>query len=511
MAFTRRWRDRDYSPYLLGFVSIGIESEMEKTCLNPSCESTKPLQQARNRILTAGGVKRYSWNWHKPKGEPMGRTFITAGTLLLLLCCVRTGQAADPWPAEAWAAAETLTHLDGDFENNMSGAAWNPKTETFWVCCNGGPSAFWALTEDESNSFMIATNGSGTQAKYDLGKGDFEGICHADYSEPTVYIMVEEDDQIREYDVSVYGSAVLNLQWNIAAHVPTSGGAGSEGITFVPNEWLMKEHFVDGNGTPYLSTNGMGGLMLVAHQNGGRVYAFDLNPTNSAFHFVGAYATSRSESSGLEFDRSTGLLYIWHNTGPNYLEVTELSSYQDGAERRLTPLAEFLGPKSGNLEGIAIVPTATTNHWCLIVDDDNQDDAALMWFKEFEHTNDFDGDGMADSWELAYLASTTTSDGSADSDNDHFSDLNEYLAGTIPTNPESALLFTDLSFQTNSQFILEWLSASNKSYSILSSTNLSVGFDGIVTNGLPAAPPVNSFTHAAGSATTLFYRILLDL
>ena len=275
----------------------------------------------------------------------MGRTFITAGTLLLLLCCVRTGQAADPWPAEAWAAAETLTHLDSDFEKDMSGAAWNPQTKMFWVCCNKRPSAFWALTEDESNSFMIATNGSGTQAKYDLGKGDFEGICQVDYSEPTVYIMVEEDDQIREYDVSVYGSAVLNLQWNIAAHVPTSGGSGSEGITFVPNEWLMKEHFVDGNETPYLSTNGMGGLMLVAHQNGGRVYAFDLNPTNSAFHFVGAYATSRSESSGLEFDRSTGLLYIWHNTGPNYLEVTELSSYQDGAEKRLTPLAEFLGPK----------------------------------------------------------------------------------------------------------------------------------------------------------------------
>lgn len=300
----------------------------------------------------------------------------------------------------------------------------------------GGPSAFWALVADGSNSFMIATNGSGTQAKYDTVSGDFEGLCQADYGDKLVYVMVEGADQIGEYDVSTYGSAMLNRQRDVSAHVPTSSGSGSEGITFVPNEWLIRQHFVDGNANPYLSTNGMAGLMFVAHQNGGRMYAFDLNRTSGAFHFVGAYRTSQSESSGLEFDRSTGLLYIWHNTYPNYLEVTELASYRDGA--------------------------------------------ALMWFKQFNHTNDLDGDRMADAWELSYLASTTNPDGSADNDHDNFCDLNEYLAGTVPTNPASLLAFTSIADLSNSTVVLEWLSASNRFYDIMSSTNMAVGLDEVV-------------------------------
>ena len=230
---------------------------------------------------------------------------------------------------------------------------------------------------------MIATNDSGKQAKYDLGGGDLEGICQVDYGKDLVCIMLETENLIREYDVSTYGNAVLKKQWDISANVPTKGGAGPEGITFVPNEWLKKKGFVNAGGIPYLSTNGMGGLMFVAHQNGGRIYAFDLNRANGTVHFVGAYKTSRSESSGLEFDRSTGLLYVWHNTGPNYLEITKLSSHVEGAERCFTSVAEFVGPKSGNLEGIAIVPTVTNKDWCLIVDDDNQNGAALMLFRQF--------------------------------------------------------------------------------------------------------------------------------
>ena len=435
----------------------------------------------------------------------------TLATTVIACSFVCGAMAADPWPGEAWTSAEILTSLDSDFDNNMSGAAWNPESNTFWVCCNGGPSAFWALVENGAGSFMIATNGAGTQAKFDLGSGDFEGLCQVDFGEAAVYIMVEAVDQIREYDVSTYGAAVLGNQWDIEAHVPAYTGLGSEGITFVPNDWLALQSFADSDGNPYVATNGMDGLMFVAHQNGGRVYVFDLSSAGGAFHFVGAYKTSRSESSGLEFDRSTGLLYIWHNTGPNYLEVTELTSYLDGGERRFTQLAEFVGPKGGNLEGIAIVPTGETNDWCLIVDDDNQDGAALMWFKDFQHTNDFDADGMPDSWELAYLASTTNSDGSIDTDSDSFTDLNEYLAGTNPTNADSALVLSGVSVGVAGDIAVAWQSAPDKSYSVLSSTNLHTGFDRVVTSGLPADPPTNWFTNRADSADAAFYRVRLDL
>ncbi len=58
----------------------------------------------------------------------------------------------------------------------------------------------------------MATNNSGTQAKYNLGVGDLEGICQTDYDANLVYLMLEGADHIREYDVSTYGKAVLKNQ-----------------------------------------------------------------------------------------------------------------------------------------------------------------------------------------------------------------------------------------------------------------------------------------------------------
>ena len=308
---------------------------------------------------------------------------IATTILLAMLCIMVESRAAEPWPAEAWDAATLLTSLDSDFDDNMSGAGYNPETQTFWVCCNGMPSAFWALDKKEDGSWGIATK-EGKQAKYNLERGDLEGICQVDYGADQVCLMFEGEDRIRMYDTSEFGAATLRHEWDISAYVPTLGGNGSEGITFVPDEWLAKGGFTDAEGNAYTSRNGMGGLMFVAHQNGGRIYVFDLGVDSKDVRFVGAYRSSREESSGLEFDRSSGRLYIWHNTGPNYLEVTELSSVGEGDERRLLTVKEFLGPKAGNLEGIAVSPEAAGDHLCLIVDDDNQDDAAVMLFTRFD-------------------------------------------------------------------------------------------------------------------------------
>lgn len=306
--------------------------------------------------------------------------------VLLTLSFTLSGMTAEPWPAEAWTSAGILTHLDPEFKKNMSGACYNPVTESFWVCCNGGPSAFWELKKDRKGSWSIATK-AGKQAKYKLEKGDLEGICQVDYRKELVYLIVEGEDKIKEYDTSSCGSAKLKSTWDISAHVPTKDNMGSEGITFVPNEWLKKDGFTDADGKPFVSKGGMGGLMFVAHQNGGRIYAFDLDTAKQTVHFVGAYKTSQTESSGLEFDRSSGLLYIWHNCGPNYLEVAGLSSAGNGSERSLSTIKEFVGPKKGNLEGMAISPAADKGGLCLIVDDDNQDGAALMLFKQFRFTH----------------------------------------------------------------------------------------------------------------------------
>ena len=309
--------------------------------------------------------------------------FAVMMTLFFLLCPFEKAGAKEPWPGEPWTSAQIFTHLDPDFLNNLSGASWTPETRTFWVCRNGRPSVFWALKLNSDGNLDIARDDAGNPAKFDVGGGDLEGICQVDYKSDLVFLLLENTDLIYAYDVSTFGTAVLKNQWDISAYVPTTIGVGAEGITFVPDKWLDKHGFVDGEGTPHVSKNGMGGLMFVAHQNGGRIYVFDLGPNGNIVSFVGAYKTAQRESSGLEFDQSTGLLYIWHNIDDNSLEITKLSSFIENEERRLTPVAEFVGPKTGNLEGIAIVPSETKNKIFLIVDDDNQDGAAVMLFKAF--------------------------------------------------------------------------------------------------------------------------------
>jgi hypothetical protein len=295
----------------------------------------------------------------------------------LFFCSVAPteAQAATPWPGETWQQAENLTGLSSAFTNNLSGAHWNPNTRTLWVCLNG-PGKFWALTEDGNGSFEI-------DGEWYPG-GDLEAITQVDLDDPSVYVMVEGQDKIRRYDVTDQGVVSLMTEWNIGAYVPTSGGAGSEGITFVPDAWLVANGFVDRHGDPYASQNGMGGLMFVAHQNGGRVYAFDLDPDSGGYDFVGGYVTSRGESSGLEFDRSSGTLYVWHNTGGNFIELTDLSSFvRPDGQRQFVSSEEYNGPKGGNLEGIAVTPVSSGDDAIFITDDNNQNGAALMWFREF--------------------------------------------------------------------------------------------------------------------------------
>ena len=300
---------------------------------------------------------------------------------LALALVARPAYAVAPWPAEPWEQAETLTHLDSDFQINLSGAHWNPDTRTLWVCTNG-PGRFWALVEDGEGSFLVDAR-DGTPAEFSPG-GDLEGITQADPREPAVYVINEAQDQIEKFDVSTYGTPGRLAKWDISAHMPTSGWAGSEGIAFVPDGWLDANGFVDAVGEPRTSRNGMGGLMFVAHQNGGDVYAFDLDPAGDAFDFVGSYATSHGESSGLEFDRSNGTLYVWHNTGSNVLELSDLSSFvRTDGRRQLTSVAVYAGPRSGNLEGFAATPASSHERWCFLTDDDNQDGAALLWFREF--------------------------------------------------------------------------------------------------------------------------------
>jgi len=281
--------------------------------------------------------------------------------------------AADSWPGESTSNALKLGSLEDDFsDGDISGAHWNNNTNTLWVSDNS-EEKIWSLVESGS-SFVVD--------KSFEASGDLEGITQA-MNDDVLYLM-DEDRYIRSYNASNGNSITI---WDISNSLPDSGDDGRdgpEGITFVPNAWLDSSGFRDNDGNLYSQSQfDLDGIFLVAHQNGGGVYAFDLS-SDGDYAFIGQYDTAREESSGLAFDRSTGILYISHNIDDNTLETTNLSSTSSGSHREFTTLYEFEAPNDSNLEGFALKQAinndGTANDvWAFYADDDGDDNAILVF------------------------------------------------------------------------------------------------------------------------------------
>jgi|GEM_PF-1322482 len=407
--------------------------------------------------------------------------------------------AIEPWPGEPNSTALVLPLLDPLWAMDMSGAYWNKVTRTFWVADNGD-GAFWALVEDGAGSWRIATNGSGTKARWVAG-GDFEGICQANDNEPVVYVL-DENSSIRKYDVSVNGVVNQVRAWNISPIVPEVLGFGAESITFVPDYWLQHCGFRDGDGVLRTSSGGLGGLMFVGTQTGGYIHVFDLDPNSTSYSYYGKLKTSREEATDLFFDRDTGKFYIWHNIGRNYLEVAELSSAVAGTERRFRTLVEYEGPRTGNLEGMAL---ALEDGMILLTDDNNLNNEAVVIYRNFSLHGDTDGDGLNDDWELQHFGSTAVSVGLGDADGDGDSDLVEFAFDGDPLDGARKGRVHALTVDTDEDLLREFVlsvavrsgtpvfagtpspSASHEGLSITVSGSANLVDGSVAVEGLPTA------------------------
>ncbi len=273
----------------------------------------------------------------------------------ILYAHVMFGQNA--WPSENWNAAVNLTGvMDTKGLTELSGLHWNPIYNRLYVAHGDGRVRVLHLNTT-TKAFSPIANISGL--------GGPEGITQVNNSANEFYTVDEDNYEIRKYthpaDLSL---ATLSKHWNLLASpspMTNTGNTGPEGIAFVPDSFLAAKGFISqATGLPYTSVKGMGGLIFIAHQDQGMVWVFDIDPNvNDSFVYVGKYKTNRSESCDLEFDRSTGLLYILHNTGNNFLEVTDLSSTAVTGSRKFVMKNEYAIPNpSGNtnIEGFALTP-----------------------------------------------------------------------------------------------------------------------------------------------------------
>lgn len=328
--------------------------------------------------------------------------------------------AQSPWPSESWNSATALTsvmNVSGLLE--LSGLHWNPQTNRLYVVHGDGGMRV-LLFSPEANSF--------TQIGNRVISGGPEGITQTDYSADQFYVIDENNYLIKQYsNLPNFSSVTLTASWNLLnapSPMQDTGNTGPEGIVFIPDANLSANGFISSvTGQPYTSVKGAGGLFFIAHQDGGYIWVFDINPNaNNDFAYVGKYKTSRNESSDLAFDRSTGLLYILHNIGSNYIEVTDLS-LAPVSETKFKTISEYFvaNPSDGNIniEGFALMPkcgsVATASAFlCRDVESDEataikQD--AIRWF------NPFTADGecaplAVDDFDKSFLVSVFPNPGS---------------------------------------------------------------------------------------------------
>jgi Tol biopolymer transport system component len=125
-------------------------------------------------------------------------------------------------------------------------------------------------------------------------------------------------------------------------------------------------------------------------------------------------------------------------------------------------------------------------------------------------TADSDGDGLPDDWELYYFGDLTH-DGMADTDGDGLTDRAEWIAGTNPRDPESALRLTAERSPTDQAVVLSWPVAALRSYRVQYRDSLSDGgwqdLSGAIVGAGLGRLKVQDATSAPGQQR--YYRLLV--
>ncbi len=120
---------------------------------------------------------------------------------------------------------------------------------------------------------------------------------------------------------------------------------------------------------------------------------------------------------------------------------------------------------------------------------------------------DADEDGMADAWETTKFGDLATATHATDFDGDGLLDWQEYVVGMEPKNDQSRLAITNMAAAADSaQIVLQWPSASNRTYSLFGTSNMLAGITNALRIDISATPPCNTHTVdlSAAGATNFF-------
>lgn len=121
---------------------------------------------------------------------------------------------------------------------------------------------------------------------------------------------------------------------------------------------------------------------------------------------------------------------------------------------------------------------------------------------------DTDGDGIPDAWEDTYgLNRLSAADALLDDDGDGMSNLDEFLAGTLPNSAASVLSLV-IDAEEFGVPVLSFRAAANKSYTIMATDSIVAPAWVRVGNILPGADRMVELLDDEEAVQTRFYRII---
>ena len=135
--------------------------------------------------------------------------------------------------------------------------------------------------------------------------------------------------------------------------------------------------------------------------------------------------------------------------------------------------------------------------------------AAVTASRTWTVTDDTDGDGMPDAWEIAHGLNPNVNDAGLDADIDGMTNLQEYLAGTDPQNKNS-FLKVDTELSNGGGFELTFAAVSNKTYTVQSREILGSGnWSNLVNFAATPTNRVQQWTDTTATNEALrYYRIV---
>lgn len=286
------------------------------------------------RLFAPGGatlVDSYAWTAHAPitYGRCPDGTGAFAATTESTRGAANRCQGGVTYASWPGGAAVSTVDLANTFGSNMSGlslqAVAGQPSGVLWAVKNG-PGTLYRLANLNGvwtpNSSRTWTGGKLLRYPDGTGDVDAEGVV---VRGNWAYVSAERNNaassvsrlSILRYNVATASGATLTAarEWNLTADLPAVGAnLGLEGITFVPDAYLVANGFFDeSKGRAYAPAdypNHDGGLFLVAVEGNGNVYAYALDHVSGGFTRVASFAGGLNGAMDVNFDAELGQLWV---------------------------------------------------------------------------------------------------------------------------------------------------------------------------------------------------------